>query len=132
MARNSEYQERNRPILSVLYVVAVIALVAALVLMYMNYRERRGEYQRLVKEASRSDMNLDIESRIQATQVEEDAEEVPEAAEAENAEAEAQPTDAPAIPEAPLAMDEPLNVEAKGNAVQEPSLPQLDVENSES
>ena len=79
MARNGDYQEKNRPILSILYVVAVIALVAALVLMYMNYRERRGEYQRLVKEASRSDMNLDIESRIQAAQVEEDAEEEPEA-----------------------------------------------------
>ena len=119
MARNSEYQERNRPILSVLYVVAVIALVAALVMMYMNYRERRGEYYRLVREASVSDMNLDIESRRDAS--ESDAED-----EEPSAGAEEQPTQAPAIAQAPLAKDEPLNAESS-DAASEPLLPQLDV-----
>ena len=125
MAKRSEYQEKNRPILSVLYVVAVIALVVALVLMYMNNRERRSEYRKLVREATKTDVNLDIETRKSS---EEDEYEV-EAAEV--VEPTAQPTEAPALPETPLAMDEPLSAETGDEeADAEPGLPELSLEDN--
>ena len=118
MARNSDYQEKNRPILTILYVIAVIALVAALVLMYMNYRERQGEYEKLVREASRSDLNLNIESRRDTSEVEEESEE-------------AEPTATPAPTEVPIPTAAPAEQETSdGEADQQPGLPLLDVENN--
>ena len=118
MARNSDYQEKNNPILSVLYVLVVIALVVALGMMYMNYRERRSEYKQIVAEASRSDVNLDIESRRDNSEVEE-----------ETAEVTAETTEAPAVTEAPIAEDELMEAES---VEEEPGdqlvLPDLNVE----
>ena len=119
MGKNREYQEKNRPILSILYAVVVIALVVALVLMYMNNKQRRSEYKQLVRDAARTDMNLDIESRKGDDEEEEEVEETA------TPEPTAQPTEAPSLPEAPVANDEPLTAESEGN---EPLLPQLDVE----
>ena len=128
MARNREYQEKNSPILSVMYVVAVIVLLIALVLMYLNYFQRRGEYERLVQEASRSDLNLDIESRLDA-EFEEDDDEVTDEAALQPAEASAQPSEAASLPETPLVMDEPLNQESgESDTDHEPFLPQLNVQ----
>jgi len=122
MGKNREYQEKNRPILSILYAVVVIALVAALALMYMNNRQRRSEYKQLVRDAARTDMNLDIESRKGDDEEEEEVEETP------TPEPTAQPTEAPSLPDAPLANDEPLNAVAEDGEANEPLLPQLEVE----
>ena len=122
MARNSEYQEKNKPILSILYVVAVIVLLVALLMMYLNYRERKRDYEKLVLEASTSDVNLDIETRRAISEPEQ-----------EPVKATAEPTKAPAptATQAPVAKDEPLNAESGENeAAQQPGLPDLNVQNN--
>lgn len=121
MAKYKEYQEKNKPILSILYVIAVIVLVVAMAFMYLNYRERRSEYNRLVIEASRTDTDLDIESRGSALALEEEDVEEPVAVPD-------QVNEAPALPDTPLVMDEPLNLESENTADQEPSLPDLNVD----
>ena len=77
MSRHREYEEKRNPIQSILYVAAVGVLIIALVLMYMNNRVRRGEYANLVRDAAKSEMNYEIESRRIAEEEEADEDAAP-------------------------------------------------------
>ena len=63
MARRNQYQEKNNPFLTLLYGAVVLALIIAMAFMYLNNRQRRSEYDRLVQEAALSETSYDIESR---------------------------------------------------------------------
>ena len=60
MGKNSQYQEKQNPFLTFLYIVVTLALIAALAVMYMNDRNRLTKFDDIVREAAADERSLDI------------------------------------------------------------------------
>ena len=80
MARHNGYHEKSNPLLTVLYVLVALLLIAALLFMYKIHRERREEYENLVRQAAENEKVMELEARAQAI-AEDEAEGMEEAVE---------------------------------------------------